>query len=1016
MMYRATVVANNDPAGLGRVRLLIPAVLGEAVSGWGYPMPATGGEVPAVGAVVWASFDSSDFTTIQYIANDQDSTSGGGDGSGGGGTGGGGDETPDPTILDPSVIADAISKIGTSAATGTWGTLGNGPWTPSTYTGTVSVTLGTANAASTLSGYATSWDRMAISIFSKVRWLGPDMVPATTTEVGGPQGALKSAPMTTTPQLSRALFEFETDADAFEVMLYCVTTNSMGYRIWVDDQPVHAPQVNLGSGASTYRIKVDFTAASNPGAWKRIKVEANNARLIRMVMAPDKTMMPPGTRRRPRCIVIGDSHTEGSGGTWTWTSWPMWMGQRLGWNVCNMGVGGTGYVNMGSAGRTNFLGRIADIPGDADFIIVAGGYSDKAYAPADVRAAANTYYQELKKAHPNSRIIVLSQFVSAEVTTSGTETALRDAIKAAAIDNGLPFIDLVGYPNPDTPCLISGTGKSGSPTGNGNADRYVASDGVHYTAAGYEFIGNFVASRIQDFFTGFGPPASTPPVVIIPTPEVPETPPALTGPYPIDMSPTVVAALKAATPKVFAHYMGNSNLNRSIDNKDASVDWYTTQYMRPTGESGKWAFCYSFIRDRPLPRPVIGSSQWKLEDARWEIARASESGLDGFVILFAGFGAGSNYDQSITILQAAAAQDPNFKIMLQVDCNGTGVYPLTAVQMAAEIKKLCSYSSVYKLPDGRVLFSPHYAQRMGSGTSTQPSVSVCATFWKDFMAEMARLGQPLALMPVFADERPYLSSFAPFTYGMSNWGSGVAGENSPINSGSGSRVGRILAAKAAGYKWMQPVRIQDVRPRSSLFSEALNTTNYRNTWQIAIDGQADFVQLATWNDWTEGSNFAPSMYRGFTQIDMLPYYISWFKNGTPPTIGQDVIFMSHRNQFNADIGLYRPSDPAVTYKPMLPNGTASPPRDHVEALLFLTADATVRFTVGGVVGSPIAVQAGVRVVSVPLVASAAGTLKAEIIRNGTTIATATSPWQVYANGQVPYQDEAYRFVSSARGS
>ncbi len=61
--YRAFVVDNEDPDGLGRIKLTIPSVLGEATSDWALPCVAYGGGadfgvlwVPPVGAQVLAEF------------------------------------------------------------------------------------------------------------------------------------------------------------------------------------------------------------------------------------------------------------------------------------------------------------------------------------------------------------------------------------------------------------------------------------------------------------------------------------------------------------------------------------------------------------------------------------------------------------------------------------------------------------------------------------------------------------------------------------------------------------------------------------------------------------------------------------------------------------------------------------------------------------------------------------------------------------------------------------------------
>jgi uncharacterized protein involved in type VI secretion and phage assembly len=62
--YRAVVTDNNDPEGIGRLMLQVPAVMGETEVGWALPaFPFAGdghGQVmlPEVGAMVWAEFEA----------------------------------------------------------------------------------------------------------------------------------------------------------------------------------------------------------------------------------------------------------------------------------------------------------------------------------------------------------------------------------------------------------------------------------------------------------------------------------------------------------------------------------------------------------------------------------------------------------------------------------------------------------------------------------------------------------------------------------------------------------------------------------------------------------------------------------------------------------------------------------------------------------------------------------------------------------------------------------------------
>lgn len=64
--YRGTVTDNDDPTSLGRIRALVPEVLGDVQTGWAVPaLPYSGNgsgsyTVPAVDAGVWIEFEAGD--------------------------------------------------------------------------------------------------------------------------------------------------------------------------------------------------------------------------------------------------------------------------------------------------------------------------------------------------------------------------------------------------------------------------------------------------------------------------------------------------------------------------------------------------------------------------------------------------------------------------------------------------------------------------------------------------------------------------------------------------------------------------------------------------------------------------------------------------------------------------------------------------------------------------------------------------------------------------------------------
>ncbi|MBP0624938.1 glycoside hydrolase family 71 protein [Cupriavidus consociatus] len=80
-------------------------------------------------------------------------------------------------------------------------------------------------------------------------------------------------------------------------------------------------------------------------------------------------------------------------------------------------------------------------------------------------------------------------------------------------------------------------------------------------------------------------------------------------------------------------------------------------------------------------------------------------------------------------------------------------------------------------------------------------------------------------------------------------------------------------------------------------------------WEAAIHGDADWVQIVTWNDWAESTYVAPLLaaergrvfaerfndmlsHKGY--LEASKYYISWFKRGRRPEINRDEIFYFYR--------------------------------------------------------------------------------------------------------------------------
>ncbi|MYS87388.1 DNRLRE domain-containing protein [Streptomyces sp. SID5474] len=449
------------------------------------------------------------------------------------------------------------------------------------------------------------------------------------------------------------------------------------------------------------------------------------------------------------------------------------------------------------------------------------------------------------------------------------------------------------------------------------------------------------------------------------------------GPLPFDMPAT--SALRASDKKVYAHYF--TPYPASLDNKEPAQDYYTRNYLAPGGESGKHAAYGGLLRDRPQPRPPL-AGDWQLQDMQREIRDASAAGIDGFTVDVLSTSS-AHWTRLKTLIKAAETTDPGFSIVPMPDM--TSLKDVTPAGLAASMAELTASTSLRRLADGRVVISPFKAEQQ------------TPQWWAEFAAAMDKTHKTkIALVPVFLNFSANADKYASVSYGFSSWGN-----RSPNRQGN--IQADIAKAHSLGKIWMQPVAVQDERPNQGIYDEANNTENLRTSWDNTINGGADWVQLTTWNDYSEGTQFAPSVNSGHTWVDISDYYLVRFKTGAWPRIVRDTAYLTHRVQFAAA----KPTASAQT-KMMTPRSGTNAPRDTVEVLTFLTAPATVNATIGG--GSqPYQAAAGVQARLFPL---AIGSNSASIVRNGATVATVTSPNPV--RKEFAAQDLGYRGASSGR--
>lgn len=451
------------------------------------------------------------------------------------------------------------------------------------------------------------------------------------------------------------------------------------------------------------------------------------------------------------------------------------------------------------------------------------------------------------------------------------------------------------------------------------------------------------------------------------------------------------AELSRSPRKVFAHYFPPYPLNYS--NAAPAQDYYQREYLKPEGEKGKFFRKGGLLRQQPLPRaPVPENEPFRLTDIRHEIELAAVIGLDGFAVDILSL-SGANWNQLNQLLDAAGEQYADFFILPMPDMNAE--LKRRPEAFIGLVEMLASKRSTYRLEDGRLVLAPYMAEVQ------------TPQWWAQQKAELSRRGIEIALLPVFHNWRRGLARFKqalPTTYqdvlyGVSDWGPRTV---------SGAR---LLAKSAAELEhenlvWMAPVSPQDVRPKSSIYSEASNSSAYRTMWEGAIEHQADWVQIITWNDYSESTEIAPATRTGYAFYDLTAYYVQWFKQ-RQPSIQRDTLYAFYRiQQTDSDGSRKSRSSRFDTMKP----GNGSVPENQVELLAMLQAPGELQIELNGEVHRMQA-PAGMTSFKIPLVP---GVPHFSLVRQGQTVIDMVGQWSILPSNEVDIPNLMYHGMGSNR--
>jgi lysophospholipase L1-like esterase len=191
------------------------------------------------------------------------------------------------------------------------------------------------------------------------------------------------------------------------------------------------------------------------------------ARLVGLtsIVTPD-----PLPASAPLAIFLGDSYTEGAGGS-TPTGYAFRAGWAKGWNVRIDALAGTGFLNR--AHKQTYAERLpAVLARHPKIVVVAGGINDYGnYTNAQITHAANALFARI--AASGARLIVLSPWEPPHFRVPSYHQLVA-RVGAAARAHGARYIDTSAWL---TPGLI-------------------APDGIHPNERGYRTIAAKLALRL----------------------------------------------------------------------------------------------------------------------------------------------------------------------------------------------------------------------------------------------------------------------------------------------------------------------------------------------------------------------------------------------------------------------------------------------------------------------------------------------------------------------------------------
>jgi lysophospholipase L1-like esterase len=284
---------------------------------------------------------------------------------------------------------------------------------------------------------------------------------------------------------SRVLvLDFWSDSTLFELVLSRFNAN-VDVRVDVGDglglKLAQSSAFTTDSAGSGIILKLDWTAAATPGQPRRYRIAGQNFRFWGLNIDAGASIWTPQDRA-PLMYFFGDSYTQATNANGIDRSYARTVGDVLGYEAYNDGIGGTGWTSTStSLPTTRIAACLAQLTSTPDTIVTALGYND---AGGNMTTLATNYdaaVAAIRAAAPSARVVTVGPWTPLGTTANLTTVKTTLSGRAAAL--GVTFIDIEN--------VVSSVNKAINTGG----------DNVHPTPAGHQFLGYRIAElmRAQGF-------------------------------------------------------------------------------------------------------------------------------------------------------------------------------------------------------------------------------------------------------------------------------------------------------------------------------------------------------------------------------------------------------------------------------------------------------------------------------------------------------------------------------------